>query len=176
MRVLGLDQSYSGFGYSSHVDDGEETWKKAFPLAKFEGEADRLMAIYSWLLDDVLIAEDYDLVALEGYSFASKFNREQMGELGGIVRLSLAAVDQRYIVIPPTTLKKFVTGSGNSPKNVMLQQVYKRWGEEFADDNMADSFAAGKFGRAYLGNDHGLTKAQQEVVEKFKKDQAKTKR
>ena len=41
MRVLGVDQSYSGFGYSI---DGEAK-KKAFPISKFPGEIERLDVI-----------------------------------------------------------------------------------------------------------------------------------
>jgi Holliday junction resolvasome RuvABC endonuclease subunit len=41
---------------------------------------------------------------------------------------------------PPPTLKKYVTGSGKGNKNVMLQRVYRNWGAQFTDDNLADAF------------------------------------
>jgi crossover junction endodeoxyribonuclease RuvC len=43
--------------------------------------------------------------------------------------------------VPPMTLKKFASGKGNSKKQEMLLQMYKRWGIEFNDDNAADSYA-----------------------------------
>lgn len=175
ITILGVDQSYTGFGYSIHPEDSEPvTLKKSFPLSKYTGQANRLFEIEFWF-EDLLEKVNPDLVVMEGYANAVKFGREMSGELGGVVKKAtyfMAGIEP--LVVPPTVLKKFVTGSGNAPKNVMLQQVYKRWGKEFTDDNMADGFSLGMFGKCWLWpGTPDWTKAQVEVVEKLRKDQKK---
>jgi crossover junction endodeoxyribonuclease RuvC len=151
MRVIGIDQSYSGFAFCV---DGDSK-KKSYPLSKFYHEIDRLYVMRrefrAWLKEQV--AQDkrnIDLIVMEGYSNASKFGREAMGELGGMVKLEIYEQWDVPLIVPPTSLKKFVTGKGNAKKNEMLLGVYKQWGVEFSDDNQADAYALEQFGIAYL--------------------------
>jgi crossover junction endodeoxyribonuclease RuvC len=65
----------------------------------------------------------------------------QMGALHYMTRLFLFKKQASYKIIAPGTLKKFVTGKGNSKKDLMLLKVYKRWGVEFDDHNLADSYS-----------------------------------
>jgi crossover junction endodeoxyribonuclease RuvC len=92
------------------------------------------------------------LVAIEGYAYGAKFNRESMGELGGILRLALYEAGIDFIDVPPTVLKKFVTGKGNAQKQQMLLSVYKKWGVDITDDNIADAYALARFAEAYAAN------------------------
>ena len=108
---------------------------------------------------DDLIPETDDVahICMEGYSNASKFGREQAGELGAIVKLAIydyfdrsadAYGDLRYpTIVQPSTLKKFVTGNGAAKKNNMLLAVFKKWGFETSDDNLADAFALAQLAR-----------------------------
>ena len=65
-----------------------------------------------------------------------------LGELGGMVKLTLLDFGIYPLIVPPTNLKKYVTGKGNGiSKSQMLLQVYKKWDAEFTDDNAADSYA-----------------------------------
>lgn len=84
------------------------------------------------------------LVAVEGYSFGSKAGRELAGELGGAVRLALWEDAVPFIDVPPTTLKKFVTGKGNCEKNLILREVFRKWGYAAEGDDEADAFALAK--------------------------------
>jgi len=53
----------------------------------------------------------------------------------------------------PTELKKFITGKGNAKKQIIIQQVYKKYGIEFEDDNLADAFVLAKMAEAaHAGN------------------------
>ena len=154
MKVIGIDQSYTGFGYCV---DGEPK-KKAFPVSKYRGDLVRLWQIRRWFrgwLNDVIAQDErtVDLIVMEGYAAASKYGRESAGELGAVVKLVvLDEWGSEPLIVPPSSLKKFVTGKGNAAKNQMLLGVYKQWGLEFSDDNQADAFALEKFGYAYLAN------------------------
>ena len=59
--------------------------------------------------------------------------------MGSLVRTLLWETDFPFIVISPKQLKKFVTSNGNAPKDLILRDVYKRWGVEAKDNNQADA-------------------------------------
>lgn len=80
------------------------------------------------------------LVAIEGYAFGSFSGRERLGEWGGVLRLMLFRIGLPFVEIPPSTLKKYVTGKGNSKKNQMLLSVFKKWGITCEDDNQSDAY------------------------------------
>ena len=172
MRVVGIDQSYSNFGYS--IDGNAK--KKGFPASKFDTHAQRLGAIRDWFqcwIEDVAHG-GLDLVAMEGYSNASKFGRELSGELGGVVKLVVwdaFGANVPLLVVPPTSLKKFVTGSGGAAKNQMLLHVYRKWGVEFADDNQADAYALEQFGKMYLDPTRVKYNYEAEVIKAVRKAQ-----
>jgi hypothetical protein len=56
----------------------------------------------------------------------------------GAVRLRLIDFGTPYVVINPTTLKAFATGSTSADKTVMAMAAYKRAGREFPDDKGGD--------------------------------------
>jgi Holliday junction resolvasome RuvABC endonuclease subunit len=75
-----------------------------------------------------------------------------LGELGGVVKLSLYEyfIEPELahpLIVPPTSLKKYVTGKGRVEKNQILLQVYKKWDVEFNNDNAADSYGLARIVR-----------------------------
>ena len=58
-----------------------------------------------------------------------------------MTRIFLCKKNINYKVITPGTLKKFVTGKGQCKKDLILLKVYKKWGEEFDDNNLADAYS-----------------------------------
>lgn len=70
----------------------------------------------------------------------------QMGALHFITRLFLFKNGVNYKVIAPGTLKKFVTGKGNSKKDLMLLKTFKKWGVEFEDHNLCDAYGLARMG------------------------------
>jgi crossover junction endodeoxyribonuclease RuvC len=92
-----------------------------------------------------------DLVVIEGYSYGSKGRAVfDTGEFGGAVKLLLFKKKIPYLIIPPTSLKKFITGKGNSGKELMLLKTYKKYGSEFSDNNICDAFGLAMMGKAYM--------------------------
>jgi Holliday junction resolvasome RuvABC endonuclease subunit len=155
-NYIGIDQSYSGLAFVVIDVDGNLVGEN---LAKFEPKKhgsgiDRLLDIYTHILSLLYRYGDISQIVMEGYSAASKFGREQAGELGAIVKL---AIREHFdpddptgypTIIQPTSVKKFTTGSGATKKSGMMLAVYKKWGYSTTDDNLADAYALARIARA----------------------------
>lgn len=153
---MGIDQSYSGFGVALVEPDGRGTAiKHAFPASRSSGAA-RLDEIAAWFGDVVIDSYGSQLlhVCMEDYARGMRNGREEAGELGGLVKLELyrrLPHPVRYpTVVSPSSLKKYATGSGSAAvkKQQILLAVYKKWGEEFKDDNQADAYVLAKIAHA----------------------------
>lgn len=89
------------------------------------------------------------LAFVEGYAFGAKCAREAMGEVGGMARLMCFELGWTVVIVPPTTLKAFVTGKGVAPKERMMLEAFKRWGYSSTDNNDCDAYALMKLGLEY---------------------------
>lgn len=83
-----------------------------------------------------------DRIYLEGVSYGS--NGRTFSQICGM-HYSLRYILYTNYVLPvhivePTKLKKYITGKGNCRKDLILLNVYKKYGVEFDDDNLADAF------------------------------------
>ena len=146
---VGIDQSYSGFGLTLYHDD--QHWIST--VTKFDTKGvDRLMEVWNHVYKSLHGYYIVD-VAMEGYAYGSQM-ANMAGELGGIVKLCLLSEFQRYpLIVPPTSLKKYVTGSGNaSGKSQIMLHVYKTWKVELLDDNAADSYGLARLASKYASN------------------------
>ena len=134
---LGIDQSYSGFALTAYQNGNyySEVYK-----SDMRG-IDRLRDIQAHVMNWLHQFDNVTDVAMEGYAFGSQM-ANMLGELGGMVKLTLLDFGIYPLIVPPTSLKKYVTGKGQGiSKSQMLLHVYKKWGAEFTDDNAADSYA-----------------------------------
>lgn len=146
---VGIDQSYSGFGITLYHDDLQ--WQST--VAKFDSRGvDRLMEIWDHVFKSLNGYYIVD-VAMEGYAYGSQM-ANMAGELGGVVKLCLLTQFDRYpLIVPPTSLKKYITGSGNaSGKSQIMLWVYKTWKVELLDDNAADSYGLARIASKYATN------------------------
>jgi crossover junction endodeoxyribonuclease RuvC len=88
------------------------------------------------------------LVAMESYAHAAKFGRELAGELGGHIKWLLWRAGYTVVLVPPSTLKLFVTGKGNAAKDQVMMAVLKRWGFESPNNDVADSYGLARFAQS----------------------------
>jgi Holliday junction resolvasome RuvABC endonuclease subunit len=147
---LGIDQSYNGFAITAFQDGNyyTEVYKSD------QRGIDRLRDIQSHVMNWLYQFNNVEDVAMEGYAFGSQM-ANMLGELGGMVKLTLLDFGIYPLIVPPTNLKKYVAGKGNGvSKSQMLLHVYKKWDAEFTDDNAADSYAlahlvSGSYSLAY---------------------------
>lgn len=145
---IGIDQSYGGFGFVVLYEDGiEECLLWNFTKNK-KGDSERLLIIFDTLVHHFWrLQEYYEVdVAMEGYAHGAKFNREKLGELGGIVKLAVYDVFKKDpVVVAPTVLKKFVTGKGTASKEEMVRAANIKWDREFTDHNIVDAYGLAQY-------------------------------
>lgn len=168
---VGIDQSYSGFAVTAITRDNVayHSWVGTSKEKDVERLIDLQIFLGSILID--LIKRDFVIrgVAMEGYAHGAKFGREQAGELGAAVKLALHGLDLDFTVVPPTNLKKFVTGNGGAvKKEQMLLQTYKKYGVEFSDNNMCDSYGLAQVIRALDSDQDSLLVYERDALEKLR--------
>lgn len=167
---VGMDPSLTNYGLVALDDTGVgEAWSYA---SRNKG-VERLNGIYEWisavLFSYILHEPGIGGICLEGYSFGNHSTRSHaLGEAGAATKLAI--LNRLKIgnplayptIVPPTVLKKFVTGSGAAPKDVMRLGTFKRWGVEFPSTDMTDAYG---LARAALVLYAGAPDAQVRVLE-----------
>ncbi|KFZ41910.1 hypothetical protein CS060_04335 [Anoxybacillus flavithermus] len=110
-----------------------------------------------------------DVICIEGFSYSSRGAAVsvQYG-IGWILRAELVKARLNYYEVPPSSVKKFATGKGNTKKDELVLPIYKRWGFEHNSDNVRDAFVLAQIARALHGQAE-LTKFQQEALNKISK-------
>lgn len=162
--AIGIDQSLTGFAMAFIDCDNPENYFAEVFKSKYSG-VQRLDNISEWMNETIgtFATDNIVDIAMEGTVLASH-SALVLGELSATVKLTLY---RRWEVlplqVPPMTLKKYATGKGNSKKQEMLMQVYKRWGVEFNDDNAADAYALSRLAAGIAIND-----VEEAVVEQLK--------
>ena len=135
---VGIDPSLTGFAIS--VFHGTDYDIRVLTPASTGGQ--RLREIREYVID---FLRQYDVVDvfMEGLAFAAhSASASKLGELSGVLKEALySEFGLLPALVPPTTLKKYVVGTGKSvTKSLMMLQTYKKWGVELTDDNAADAY------------------------------------
>jgi crossover junction endodeoxyribonuclease RuvC len=149
---LGLDLSLNSTGVAVlDLKSGNPLYVMALhPPKDMKGEARLVYLRYE--LKAMLKKWRPSVVALEGYGYSpNRANQDALIEWGGIVKVMLHEMGFPFMVIAPTSLKKFVLGptkKGGAGKDAMRLGVYKRWGVEYATSDEVDAFALAQASRA----------------------------
>ena len=112
---------------------------------------DDMLVRYHIIIDNIFNAMQGSKypVYIEGPSLHSKGRAvAQMFGLYWVIRWELNKANIPCEAVPPTQLKKFVTTKGNAKKEQMLLHTFKRWGIEFADNNLCDAYCLARWGLA----------------------------
>lgn len=115
---------------------------------------------------------DPDLIVIESPITSSKFNNFVQTEIAITVRFALWQEGIPFINASPSSLKKFITGSGNCNKNVVMMTIYKQWGIECPTDNIADAVGLAMWGLCAMGVPFTPLKAKavRDSTKKFSKE------
>lgn len=166
MIVLGLDLSLVSSGYVLLENDKikEQKLIKSKPDGKRPiDELRRLMKIR----DQIKLTENIKLAVIEGISFMSRNTTSivQLSALNYMVREYLYLHYVPFLIVPPSTLKKFIAENGHAKKDQMMLETYKKFGESFTNNDLCDAFGLAHCGSAVLGNkQYVTTKKQKEVI------------
>lgn len=144
MNILGLDLSIASTGWALAVNREPRATGTFGSRYGADDRIKRLQELRAKLIG-VVESTKPDVCLIEGYSFGSMSRAVyQVGEWGGVARLVLYdawPVPAQTIEIPPSSVKKFVTGKGNADKSQMAIKVYKRWKVDFETSDEVDAFA-----------------------------------
>lgn len=175
MITVGLDLSLAKTGYTV-MCDGVVKFSgiiKSQPSGDYPiDELKRLIKIVNQIETMTFQIGKPDIVAIENLAFMAR-NTTALTQLAGLsyfTRQMLLANGVPFLMVAPTSLKKFIVGKGNADKNLMMMTVYKDYEFESLDDNVCDAYALAVLSMAVLGSP--LKKAgvpQEEVISLIKK-------
>ena len=115
-------------------------------------------------------------IVMESASFAEKFGVAASGETAAAIKLALVGWlglgnPLAYPTIAaPSTIKKFVSGKGNTKKDLMPKEVYKRWGFEHNDTNVVEAYGMAQLARAVCADPLNLSAVERGVVQGLKRN------
>lgn len=81
-------------------------------------------------------------ISIEWFALSAKGDAvSALYGIGYAIRYALNDANMEYFDVTPSALKKFTTGKGTSKKEIMIKEVYKRWGYEHDSNNVIDAYA-----------------------------------
>jgi Holliday junction resolvasome RuvABC endonuclease subunit len=174
MPFLGIDQSLNGTGLCLLAPTGAAIALSTVDPGNLDGG--RRLAV----IRDALVAAcksidwKLDFAALEGYSMGSVNRPFDLGEVGGIIRLTLTDHGIPYVVVPPVIVKMFATGTTGATKEAM-EDAAEALGATPGNDNEADAFFLARLARAYHSK-VDMTRREMDAVHTLKNPKARAPR
>ena len=147
MKIMGVDPSISCTGISLP----DQTTMAIKPRTTGD---DRLREIADHL-HVAAVGCGAELVVMEGLFGVYKGEAARViPMLHGALRLELQRLPVPYVVLNPTTLKRFATGSPNADKTAMALAAMKRLGREYGTSDECDADWCRIAGRFVYGLGH----------------------
>lgn len=170
-KVAGIDPSLTGTGVVILDEKREVVNSRLIKSKPTEGTIPELNRIKHICLEATTLVTGCDLVVMEGLAFMAHNTTAlvQLSALNYFIRDVLHFSNIPFVIVAPSTLKKFVTGKGNAKKDSMYLETYKRFGVSFTDDNLCDAYGLAAIGHAMSKPKEKLPDFQQEVVTLLKK-------
>jgi len=141
MRVLGIDPSTKTGLMLLSNDKAPRSSVLTVPNAKGIARLAAIRTRFAEYLDDL---PEVDSIAMEGYAYANAYTLATLVEVGAVFRLELYQRKLPCYIVPPSVVKKFATGKGNSKKLEVAEAVKNRWGFVDPSDDVVDAFVLAK--------------------------------
>ena len=158
-NIVGLDLSLSSTGYHTLVG---ELISGAIVTNDKLSSMERIDFILARIAE---LVHEGDFVLIENNAFnAIGRAKSVLAELNGIVKFWLWRRKIEYVLVAPTTLKKFILGKGKGEKSLILREVFKAYGLNAGTDDEADACVLAHIGACLIGREEPHNQAQREVM------------
>jgi Holliday junction resolvasome RuvABC endonuclease subunit len=146
---LGLDLSLNSSGVA-YVKEGKAIIYKSCSSIKTIKER---IHFFFELLPEI---DRETTVFIENYAYGAKGRGTfDIPEFSGIVKYILRQHVSNIYTIPPTCIKKYVTGKGNAKKIEVMEHLNSQYSTNFNTD-MAEAFACALMGNEFLKNNNNF--------------------
>lgn len=147
--VIGLDLSLRGTGIA-HADGSAETYQPKADGTTNYG-MDRLTEIRSFVAAVINMTTHLELVMVEALAFDGHDTKREQAMLAGLVRHFLFASRIPFLLVAPSTVKKYATGNGQAGKIEMFKAAQKHLGYDGTSFDEADALWLRAIGCDLLG-------------------------
>lgn len=151
MKIFGIDPSLTATGLYILDTEGIMTNDERTTIESKQKGIKRLLEIEG--LIGVQLSPQIKLIVMEQYVYFPKYGASIGNiELGAILKRLFYVKKIPLILVAPTMLKKFITGSGKSKKNEILKRAYQKWNIDIGE-HTTEAFALAKIGEMILRKD-----------------------
>jgi len=172
---VGIDQSLRKIGVCV-LQDGQIAALKLLKPPPRKRATPRLLdlrnQLYAYLKK---YASSIDGAAIEAQSLGSVGDLDQLGQISGVAQIVLADLGvEEPLLVPPATLKKFVTGYGQATKAQMMSATRNIWKVAIYQDDMCDAHGLARFVEEFQES-QSTVRHQIEAVARFRTPKQKQK-
>jgi crossover junction endodeoxyribonuclease RuvC len=176
--TVGIDLSLTATGFAVCISKGGKHKLKMQTVKTkpkdYKDDIERRESIVRYVRDQ--IPKNVNLVCIEDYY--TPHNPSHIGaaikliEVGSLMRSVMWDAGIPFYIPTAQHIKKFATGKGNAPKELILREVYKRWQLDAKDNNQADAAVLALMAQLLfktmrsLPRGNGWVAFQKEVVKK----------
>lgn len=162
---IGIDQSYKNCAYVI-LDDSGSMSKFGIVRAASSGDVYDTAASIAAKITDIVSGYDEVQVFIEGLAFGMSGNATR--DLAGLLFVIITTLRKQTAninLLPPTTVKKFATGSGKAVKADMMLKLPEGVMQQFKDANykkttglsdLADAYWIASCGRSSIADKQEL--------------------
>lgn len=86
-----------------------------------------------------------------------------LGQLSGMLIGEVSYYGIKIREVPPSTVKKFISGHGNASKKMVMDSISTKYGIRFTNDNLADSYVLALMAHDYHGEDGEIRTHREEL-------------
>ncbi len=154
-----------GFTCLSYSTPKKEKYRHR--ISRFDHYADILMSEIPYTISNIKT-----VIMIEDYAAGAAGRTNEIAECTGILKYKFL-VEQgvspdQFWLCNISHLKMFISGKGSSKKELILKEVYKKYGFDTDDDNEADAFVMWKIlGGIY--NHDPMTAYQKGIIKRIRK-------
>ena len=137
---IGIDLSLTGTGVVV-LNKDKEIIKQELIKSTPKQETEERLTLISNNVYDICMEYPDSKISIEGLAFGARGQSMlELAALHYITRTKLWVDKISFEIIPPTVIKKYITGKGNAKKELMLAHVVKKFDILFEDNNICDAF------------------------------------